>query len=707
MLHMDWKDKSLSCAERAKLLVSQMTLEEKASQMAFGSSALPRFGIPEYNWWNEALHGVARAGSATVFPQAIGMAASFNVPLLNEVATVIGKEARYKHNVAAAWGDRAIYKGLTMWSPNINIFRDPRWGRGHETYGEDPMLTSLMGVGFIEGLQSPDESGAPLCDATAKHFAVHSGPENDRHKIDIRANKKDMALTYLPAFKAAVQEAGVHAVMGAYNRVNGEAACASETLLQKTLRDEWGFEGYVVSDCGAIEDIWERHRMVETAPEAVALAIKSGCDLCCGWAFSHMLEAVKLGLLDEETITRSVERLMTARIRLGLLDEAFMPEIPADDEDFDGEKHHALSLKMAEESLVLLKNENTLPLDLDKIKTIAVIGPNADSREALIGNYNGTPSVSYTVLQGIRELCKGKRVLYAQGSVLTGPAPEAFWGQREEHMLAEALHAAHLADAVILVTGLNGTIESEEGAEGYGMGDRVTLELPEPQRNLISALQSNGKPMVWVNMTGSATVFPCAEKFGAIVQAWYPGQMGGIAVANAIFGKSNFSGRLPVTFYESDKQLPPFVDYSMQGRTYRYFEGVPTFPFGFGLSYTSFAYDNLQARRVEGGVRLSVQVENTGARSGMECVQAYVEWLDPAYETPLRQLAAIAKADFAPGEKKTIELFVPEKILDVCDDEGVFHRHGGMWRFSVGSTQSDARSASLTGNSPLTIEVQA
>lgn len=696
-MDMNWKDQSLDSATRARLLLSQMTLEEKVSQMTYFSSALSRWGIPEYSWWNEALHGVARAGTATVFPQAIGMAASFDVPLMKDTAACIGLEANLKHRAAAKWEDRSIYKGLTMWSPNVNIFRDPRWGRGHETYGEDPFLTSRMGVAFIQGLQGENED---QCDATAKHFAVHSGPEALRHTFDAVVSPKDMALTYLPAFRAAVEEGHVHAFMGAYNRVNGEAACASPTLLGKKLREEWGFDGYVVSDCGAIEDLYKNHRVAADEAEAAALAVNNGCDLCCGWVFPHLLEAVKRGLISEETINRSVERLLRARIRLGLLDE----EEPLTDAAYarvDSPEHHDKALKMARASLVLLKNDSLLPLKEERIQSVAVIGPNADSRLALMGNYAGTPSESYTILEGVRALLPGKRVYYAQGCSITGGSVEAGWGEPDSYRIAEALQAASMADAVIVVTGLNGEMESEDSSDAIGSGDKLDLELPQSQRDLIDALRTLGKPMTLINMTGSACVIPHEEAFGAIVQAWYPGQMGGLAVAELLLGRFAPSGRLPVTFYASTEQLPPFEDYAMAGRTYRYFEGECAYPFGFGLSYNRYDYRDLKAERRADGIHATVSVTNQGDLPGREAIQAYVSWVAPVSAMPIRQLAAIEQVALEPGETKEVALFIPESALRVCDDAGEFHHHEGGIRLFVGGTQPDAVSVRRAGVAPL------
>ncbi len=697
-----WKDTALSFEERAQILVNQMTLEEKVSQMTYFSSALSRFAIPEYNWWNECLHGVARAGVATMFPQPIGMAASFDTKQLYEIAAIISDEARVKHHAAAEKEDRGIYKGLTMWTPNINLFRDPRWGRGHETYGEDPFLTARMGVSFIRGLQGEDPKYLK-CVATAKHFAVHSGPEAERHEFDARASKKDMAETYLPAFKAAVEEAGVFSVMGAYNRVNGEAACASPTLLQRTLRERWGFEGYVVSDCGAIEDIYQHHKVVENEAQAAALSVNNGCDLCCGQVFPHLLEAVKQGLITEETISKSAYRLLLARFRLGMFDpikDQAYANLPYELNDCD--KHHQKSLEMARDTLVLLKNDGILPLKKKNLKTIAVIGPNADSRDALKGNYTGTPSETYTVLEGIKAALPKARVIYAEGCALAGGSGEAFWGETPDFRIGEALTAAEMADAVIVVTGLNG---DKEGEEGLGSGDRSTMHLPESQRNLLDALVTVKKPMVLVNMTGSATIFPHKEHFSAILQAWYPGQMGGIAIADVLLGKYSPCGRLPVTFYAAMEQVPDFSDYSMEGRTYRFLKDAPAYPFGFGLSYTHFAYGGLSVKAGKGGIKLKVTVKNEGPVDGKEVVQAYVSLIDPAYPAPIRQLGAFDSIFIKAGRTKTVKLHIGKEQFSVYDEEGNAHLHKGMLRVYVGGGQPDEQTVKLTGNMPLQAEI--
>ena len=624
-------------------LLSRLTLEEKISQMLYFSSALSSVGIPEYNWWNECLHGVARAGVATVFPQAIGMAASFNQDLLYKVASVIADEARAKHHEFARQGDRGIYKGLTFWSPNINIFRDPRWGRGQETYGEDPYLTGRLGVAFIRGLQGDHPKYLKVA-ACAKHFAVHSGPETLRHEFNAVVGPKDLRETYLPAFRDAVVEAKVEAVMGAYNRVNGEPACASPTLLQKILREEWGFTGHVVSDCGAIEDIHKHHKCTFSPEESAAAAVNSGCDLNCGRVFASLQKAVEQGLISEETIDRryggSLNGLNWAVRSTGLSLYDIPYEVNACPE------HRQLALQAARESMVLLKNENNLlPLDRKKIKKIAVIGPNADSKDVLLGNYFGVPAQYVTPLAGIRaHVGPEVQVIYAPGCDLVTTEP-GFWGEAPTSGFAEALAAAERADVAILCLGLSPKLEGEEGevANSDGGGDRNRLELPGMQEELLKAVSTLGKPIVLVLFNGSPVAINWAqENIPAIIEAWYPGEEGGTALAEVIFGDYNPGGRLPVTFVKSLDQLPPFTDYSMQGRTYRYMQEEPLYPFGYGLSYTTFTYRNLTLDKTafaigqDQEIKITVEVENTGPVAGDEVAQLYLKHLDAKVSPQLR-----------------------------------------------------------------------
>ncbi len=572
-------------------LVAKMTYAEKMSQMRYDAPAIERLGIPAYNWWNEALHGVARSGAATVFPQAIGMAASFDVDLMFEVASAISDEARAKYNEYKTFGDTEIYQGLTFWSPNINIFRDPRWGRGHETYGEDPYLTGTMGTAFIKGLQG--DGKYRKVDATVKHYAVHSGPEALRHHFNAVCSENDLYETYLWAFKYCIDHAKPSALMGAYNRTNGEPCCASKTLLQDILRGEFNFDGYVVSDCGAICDINRNHKVTENEAESAALAVKNGCDLNCGSAYQWLKTAAALDLIDEETITKSVERLFEARFRLGMFaDDCEYDNIPYD--VVECEKHTRLNRKMAQESIVLLKNDGLLPLSPEK--KIAVIGPNADETTVLLGNYNGRPSRYTTLLRGIQDAAPGK-VRYARGSHLYDPDV----GDWMEHMTREAVLAARWADVVILCMGLTPFMEGEEGDTYNGdfSGDKKDLELPPSQKRLFEAVMAEKKPTVFVNVSGSCLNLCAAdEKCGAVVQCFYPGAEGGSALADVLFGKVSPSGRLPVTFYRSDKDLPPFEDYSMENRTYKFFKGDPLYPFGHGLTYSEISEDWLDENTV-------------------------------------------------------------------------------------------------------------
>ncbi len=580
--------------ERAKELVSKMTIEEKISQMRYDAPAIERLGVPAYNWWNECLHGVARQGCATVFPQAIGLSASYNKDLMRRVATVISNEARAKYNEFKKFGGTEQYQGLTYWSPNINIFRDPRWGRGHETYGEDPTLTGMMGVEFIKGLQG--EGKYRKLDATIKHFAVHSGPEYERHGFDAIVSEKDLRETYLAAFKYCIDNAKPSAVMGAYNRVNGEACCASKTLLGDILYGEWGFDGYVVSDCGAIRDITTGHHITNTDAEGAALAVNNGCQLNCGDAYFSLYEAWEQDLITEETIDEAVTKLFEARFRLGMFDDdCEYDKIPFDVVECD--EHQAINLKMAEESIVLLKNNGILPLDRSKYKTIAVVGPNSDRYSTLIGNYNGNPSKYYTPLRGIQDEFEGK-VLYAGGCHPTDIC-SSMWGGVP---FREAIICAEKADLVIMCMGLNPGIEGEEGDAYNGdvAGDKKDIELPASQKKLFDEIIKLGKPTVFVNISGSCVAL-CEqdEKCDAVLQCFYPGALGGVALANVLFGKASPSGRLPVTFYRSTEDLPPFRDYSMENRTYKFFKGNPLYPFGYGLTYGQVTENWINENEVE------------------------------------------------------------------------------------------------------------
>jgi beta-glucosidase len=822
-----YKDPSVPIEKRVDDLVARMTLEEKVSQMMNAAAPVERLGIPAYDWWNEALHGVARAGYATVFPQAIGLAATWDDALIHDVADVISTEARAKHHEFVRQGDRGRYKGLTFWSPNINIFRDPRWGRGQETYGEDPYLTSRLGVAFVKGLQGDDPRYLKVV-STAKHYAVHSGPEPERHGFDARVSERDLQETYLPAFRALVVEGKAAAVMCAYNRLDGEPCCANKKL-SDLLRKEWGFTGHVVSDCGAVDDIYKFHHFTKTVGEASALSIKGGTDLSCGGEYRSLVQAVKDGLITEAEIDVSLKRLMTARFRLGMFDPPEMvPYARIPFSENDSPAHRQMALKAARESIVLLKNENnTLPLKKD-LRTIAVIGPNADAAEVLLGNYNGQPSQSVTPLAGIKaKVSSATKVLYALGSTLTGdvgapvpasalpggfkgeyfnnkelqgqpalvrtdeqinfdwsrgrPAPQVnedgfsvrwtgkftppesgtyqlgataddgvrvyldgnllvdAWAGNQasqirtvmkevnleaghtydvrveyyedirnaiakfiwsfprftERIVSEAVNTARQADAVVMCLGISPALEGEEmtvSVAGFRGGDRTDIALPKAQEDLLKAIRATGKPVVVVLLNGSALAVNWAnENVPAILDAWYPGQEGGAAIADVLFGDYNPGGRLPVTFYKSVDQLPPFEDYRMQGRTYRYFKGDPLYPFGFGLSYTRFKYDNLKlsAKTVKAGegVRASVDVQNVGDRAGDEVVQLYVTDVAASVPVPIRSLVGIKRVFLKPGEKQTVTFALARDQMTVIDNQGKRVIEPGEFLVNIGGKQ--------------------
>lgn len=829
-----YMNSELPIEDRVNLLVSQMTLEEKISQMIHNAPAIERLGVPAYNWWSEGLHGVARAGVATVFPQAIGLAATWNPELMFQVAAVISDEGRAKHHEALRRDIRELYTGLTFWSPNVNIFRDPRWGRGQETYGEDPYLTASMGVPFVKGLQGDDPRYLKLV-ATPKHYAVHSGPEPIRHAFNAEVSERDLHETYLPQFEACVREGGAYSIMGAYNRTNGEACCASCTLLQKILRDEWGFEGFVVSDCMAIYDIYAHHKLVDTAEAAAALAVENGCELNCGQTYPALLGAVAQGLISESTIDTAVKRLFTARFLLGMFDppqQVPYSQIPYN--IINSEAHQTLALQAARESVVLLKNEeNLLPLSKE-IASIAVIGPTADDLQSLLGNYNGTPASASTLLTGIRKkVSPSARIYYAQGCPIAAGVPplevistrhlypaetnenknglsaayynnpnfegdpvieqidntvNAFWKDttpltgewgdgfsvrwtgflvppmtgayqlgvngfsdyelfindelivscldvhhprvkskeveleagRLYHLRlnyankgldpqvqllwaytgtdhqAKALEAAAKADVIIAAMGLTSNLEGEEmpvDVKGFFGGDRTDISLPAPQEALLKQLHALGKPVVLVLLSGSALAVEwAAENVPAIVAAWYPGEAGGDAVADVLFGDYNPAGRLPVTFYRSVDDLPPFEDYRMENRTYRYFKGQPLFAFGHGLSYTTFQFDNLQVDQAEvavgGKVKVSVDVTNCGSRAGDEVVQLYTRQF-VAPPRPIKELKGYKRISLLPGECKTVTFTLHTNQLSVYDAEMLAAVHPGKVEIMIGSSSAD------------------
>lgn len=827
----EFLNSNLPVEERVDLLVSQLTLQEKIDQMVFTSPAINRLNVPEYNWWNESLHGVARAGYATVFPQSITIAGSWDTDLMFRVGNAVSDEARAKHHEFVRRGKRGIYQGLTFWSPNINIFRDPRWGRGHETYGEDPFLTGKMGMQFVKGLQGNDPKYLKVV-ATAKHYAIHSGPESLRHNFNVQISERDLRETYLPAFRTLVKEGDVYSIMGAYNQFNGFPCCASTELLG-ILRNEWGFKGYVVSDCWAISDYYTFQGFSKDAAEASAVSVKAGTDLNCGASYPHLREAVERGLISEKEIDVSVKRLFNARFKLGMFDsekDVAYAQIPFSANT--SKENDALALEAAQKSIILLKNENkSLPLSKE-IKTIAVIGPNADNWEALVGNYNGIAKHPVTVLEGIKNKLKITNILFAEGSHLaegvsnlhpipqeylmtaegkpgvTGeyfanaelkgepaftrtdkdinfywesgsPAPElnddnfsirwtgylvptvsglykiGCWGMpfleiwlegekilshNSEHhafhhekaveleaglkykfvyeyknsfgdgdakllwsvpntnMQAEAVEIAKNADAVIVVLGLSQRLEGEEmpiKVDGFAGGDRTHLNLPKTQEELVQAIKATGKPTILVLLNGSAlSVNWENENLDAIISAGYPGQEGGNAVADVLFGDYNPAGRLPVTYYKSVDQLPLFDNYDMEGRTYKYFKGEPLYPFGYGLSFTTFKYDDLKLdkkAKVGDNVTVKVKVTNTGKVAGDEVVQLYLKDEDASTPRPKVQLEGFKRIHLNAGESKVVEFELNPRQFSIigANEKRVIEK--GWFTISIGGGQPDVK----------------
>lgn len=703
------KEKIAEFRKRAAELVAQMTLEEKVSQTLNWAPGIDRLGIKKYNWWNEALHGVARAGVATVFPQAIGLAATFDEDFIEEVADAISTEGRAKFNMQQASDDGDIYKGLTFWSPNVNIFRDPRWGRGHETFGEDPYLTSRLGVRFVQGLQGHDENYLKAA-ACAKHFAVHSGPEGVRHSFDAVATKQDMRETYLPAFKACVQEAKVEAVMGAYNRTNGQPCCGHKELLQDILRDEWGFEGHVVSDCWAIKDFHEGHLVTKTPVESVSMAMNNGCDLNCGNLFHYLKQAVEEGRVKESRLDEALVNLFTTRMKLGVFDKLEdnkFNEIPYS--VVDSKPMRELNRRAAEKCIVLLKNEdNFLPLDKSKIKTVGVIGPNANSRAALVGNYEGTASRYVTVLEGLQDyLGDDVRVMTSEGCHLSHQKTQGL-GDVDDR-LSEVRGVCAESDVVIACLGLDATLEGEEGDTGneFASGDKPNLNLPGLQQHILEEIYACGKPVILVLLSGSALAVNWAdEHIPAIIQGWYPGAQGGKAIADILFGEKNPEGKLPVTFYRSTEELPEFTDYSMKGRTYRYMQTEALYPFGYGLSYTTFAYSNVKVDKNTldaDGITVTATITNTGNMDGAETVQAYIKVNQE--NTPNAQLKGIKKVFLKAGESKEITIKLPEEGFALFDEEGILRLTVGDATVYVGGHAPDARSNALTGTKAVEFKI--
>jgi beta-glucosidase len=718
-----WRDPSQPVEARVRDLVGRLSLEEKASQILANPPAIPRLGIPAYSHRNECLHGVAGAGVATIFPQAIGMAATWDVPLIHQEADVIATEGRAKHNdyVANHDGNTGEHTGLNFYSPNINLVRDPRWGRGQETYGEDPFLTARFGVAFIRGLQGDDPKYVKAL-ACAKHYAVHSGPESQRHQFDARPPERDLYETYLPAFEAAVREGHAGSAMGAYSSLYGVPCCADPFLLTDLLRKQWGFDGLVFSDGGAIGDIWAEHKFVANPEEAAAAAVKAGCDVSSGGmapknppparanavlrggsAFSVLPAAVAKGLISEAQVDTAVSRELAMRFRLGLFDPpSLVPWSNLNLDQNDTPEHEALALKVAEESIVLLKNDGLLPLNRAKVKRLAVIGPNADATNMLSGNYNGKPSHPVSILDGIQAAVGGEgTVTCVRGCPLVLQRDHA--NQPTPEMTAQAVAAAKAADVVIFVGGLDATLEQEEASprrdifEGFNRGDRTWIELPSVQEDLLKALQATGKPVVFVNCSGSAIAMPWEEKnLPAIVQAWYPGEQGGRAVAEVLFGDVNPAGRLPITFYRSTADLPPFEDYSMTNRTYRYFTGKPLFAFGHGLSYAKFQYSNaaLDAPSYGSGdtIKLSFSLKNAGQLDGDEVAQVYFRHLDSAVTQPKLALCGFARVHLVKGGSMSLTVDMPAQRFRYWDTrEKKYVVEPGKYELLIGGASDDIR----------------
>jgi beta-glucosidase len=714
-----WRDPSQLVDARVRDIISRMSLAEKIQQVRNGAPAIPRLGIPAYDYWNECLHGVARAGVATVFPQAIGMAATWDAPLIHDEADVIATEGRSKFNDYSSRhnGNVARFYGLTFWTPNINIFRDPRWGRGQETYGEDTFLTGTLGVAFIRGLQGDDTNYFKAM-ACAKHYAVHSGPEPERHRFNVDPSERDLYETYLPHFEMAAREGHVGGFMGAYNSVYGKPANASSFLLEDLLRKQWGFDGYIVSDCSAIRDIWQNHKYVPTPEQGAALAVKAGCDICCGSDYNALLKAVQTNLITEPEIDNALYYAMKARIQLGMFDPPErVPWSNIGTNQIDTPEHEALALKVARESIVLLKNGSynasnvtartanklspLLPLDRNKIKRIAVIGPNADSVPMLVGNYNGTPGRPVTILGGIKQIAGTNcEVVYAQGCPLALRKDGS--DKQDPQLLADALAAANSSDVVIFASGINAQMEGEESKradafDGFVGGDRTKIELPQVQTDLLKALKETGKPIVLINCSGSAMAMPWeVENLPAIVQAWYSGEQGGRAVAEILFGNVNPAGRLPVTFYKSTADLPDFENYSMSNRTYRYFNGLPEFAFGHGLSYTKFNYSGvkLNAKKFTAGdtVKLSFALKNSGTRDGDEVAQIYFRHVNSSVQQPKLALCGFTRIHLAHGESKRVAVEIPVerfRFWDLTQHQYVVEQ--GNYELLIGSASDDIR----------------
>ena len=695
--------------EKARELVEKMTLKQKVSQTLNWAPAIEELGIKAYNWWNEGLHGVARAGVATVFPQAITMAAAFDEDMMEQVGDAISTEARAKFNNQQKYNDTDIYKGLTFWSPNVNIFRDPRWGRGHETYGEDPYLTSRLGVRFVEGIQGHDGTYLKAA-ACAKHFAVHSGPESLRHSFNAEVSGTDLYETYLPAFEACVKEAKVEAVMGAYNRTNGEPCCGSRRLLKEILRDDWGFSGHVTSDCWAISDFYKFHHVVDGPVESVALAMNNGCDLCCGNLYTYLEDAVKEGLVPESRLDEALVNLFATRYKLGIMEGQSTPYDSIPFPEADNAAMHALNLRVAEKSAVLLKNDGILPLSKDRLKTVGIVGPNADNRKALVGNYEGTASRYVTVLEGLEDyLGDDVRILYSEGCHLYQKKVGGLGVENDR--ISEVRGICEYSDVVICCLGLDAGLEGEEGDQGnqYASGDKPDLELPGLQGELLKTCVESGKPVIVVLLSGSALAIGYAEEHAAaVLYGGYPGAQGGAAIARLLFGDVCPEGKLPVTFYRTTEELPEFTDYSMKGRTYRYMKQDALYPFGYGLSYSSFELGNI---RLSGdtvtpeGIDVTCTLTNTGNYDAAETVQIYVRV--HGVDVPNPQLKGLKKVFLKAGTSAEVTIHLPEEAFGLFDDTCRRRLTEGTCLIYTGCSQPDPRSASLTGKEivPLAVTV--
>lgn len=665
--------------QRAKALVDKMTVSEMISSLRYDSPAIKRLGIPEYNWWNEGLHGAARSGTATVFPQAIGLASMFDKHFMETIGEIVSTEQRAKYNAFSKQGDRGIYKGLTIWSPNINIFRDPRWGRGQETYGEDPYLTTELAVSFVRGLEGKGE--VLRTSSCIKHFAVHSGPEKERHHFNAVVSPKDEEETYFPSFRRIIEETDVDGVMGAYSMINGEPCCGTH-LIDEVIRKRWGFEGVFVSDCWAIRDFHEQHHVTKKPEESAALALKMGCDLNCGCTYRYLDKAISMGLVTKEEIKRAAERVYTTRFMLGLFDE----KTEYDDislTSIESKEHKDASLKASRNSIVLLENrDNFLPLNKEKREKIAVIGPNADSRSALWGNYHGTSSRYVTVLEGIKEVTEGD-VLYSEGCHVMKDRVERLG--EEDDRISEAVTLLSLSDIGVVVLGLNETYEGEMHDDGNGgiAGDKESLSLPLSQQKLLSALSKVGKPLVLVLLSGGALNpdVENKENVKAVLQGWYPGEYGGKAIAETIFGLNNPSAKLPVTFYKTEQDLPPFEDYSMKNRTYRYFEKEPLYYFGHGLSYTSFSYSN----PVYKDGKVEVEVKNEGDMDGDEISFVFAHTIS-SDSPPNPSLVGFIRSTLKKGESKVITIPLNKEAFTLVNEKGERYTKAGLWTLSIGGS---------------------